>query len=245
MPAYTPSFEDLEYFVGPPAYFPIDDAIQSLRAQHYGNEFVGRGRTLGAVTQFLERTTVEGWDDPNESDLRGRFAKPLVISGFDNVSGALEGYVYGANNASSKRGQPLGALERWGKLHVPIEQLLDGRYLLIREAIGPDEVTIAGMTVVLASRYRKDQPMAVWPYNEEPTLIKRLNEWDVPQMYVEEPDGSKMPEYTLEHVFGDHRPTVEQYHFVERHLENLIDRLLEIDRVPEAVEHIESNLTTV
>lgn len=165
--------------------------IQDLRQLHYERVFVPHGRTVEQVSNFVGRLTVESWADPNcgvgataRADQERRF--PRVTVAVDDTSGQIEGFVYTAQNASSKA----GAILR--KLHVPeglvhgVSQLeIDKKFGEMRQYVWSSEFVHKGErdglpTMLefhaLAKRNHKLRP--TWfPWREEDELREHLVAW--------------------------------------------------------------------
>ncbi len=158
------------------------DEIQELRRAYYARVF--DQRTDGELDYFLGQTTIESWDDPNNSALRGRYARARVVAAYDRRDG-LVAYGYSADNASSTRPSVFGEAEKFAKLHVPISRFQEKRYQWIREMVHDDKerpYLHAAIGAALISASLPTQPVTQYLYEEETDQRQVLQEWGfIPQ----------------------------------------------------------------
>ncbi|HTE58086.1 MAG TPA: hypothetical protein VK694_05055 [Verrucomicrobiae bacterium] len=155
------------------------DEVVQLRHDYYSRTL--RGRPTGHVEMFVSHTTQDSWDNPNTSDLRGSYARAMVVAAFDKHDD-LVGFSYTADNASSDRPQPQNSAERLAKLYLP--RYIEGRYHWQRELVdngdGRPGLREALAALSIKGRLKNKQhlqPMSVWIMGEEYDLQEEASAW--------------------------------------------------------------------
>ncbi len=152
--------------------------VNNLRRTYYGEVFnqVGIGWDVD-MDQFLNKTGGESWIDPNKASGESYRANPKVTVALAND--ALLGYMYTADDVSSRLSGLPGRVEKWAKLNMSTESLLAKRWFWIRELVAPyDERGIpqglgAVATVGVGGRIDEVRPASCYPWQGEDEL------WDL------------------------------------------------------------------
>lgn len=152
------------------------DEIVELRHDYYGRALMGR-RSPREITHFVEGTTRASWDNPNDSDLRGSYARARVGAAFDKRDN-LVGFTYTADNSSSTRGEFTNLAERLAKLYIP--RYIHGRYHWQRELVdnGEGRPGLREALAAISIRPKRPQPMSIWILREESDLLEEAQAWN-------------------------------------------------------------------
>lgn len=178
--------------------------LHNIRKGHYYRTLGGKNRRdPEQIDTFLDRTTAASFQDPNRSKtLRGRFSRPRIVMAVDDRD-RVAGYIYGANNTSSKRSGVAGVAEELVKMHMP--GLLDKRYVWIREITTQDERIAGVLTALLLDDYKPKQQVSVYPYQEEVVLGAMLQQWGFAQVPGENPEPLPVFGETAKKAMQEHR----------------------------------------
>jgi hypothetical protein len=160
---------DLSFELWQPEFLADErwDEIVALREDYYDRML--EGRSPAEARAFVAGTTRDSWNNPNDSALRGSYARALVAAAFDSHN-RLVGFTYTADNASSNRHQPANFLERMAKLYN--QRYLAGRYHWQRELVdnGDDRPGLREALQSCNMKGKTNQPMSIWIVNEEEDL---------------------------------------------------------------------------
>ncbi|RTK93760.1 hypothetical protein EKI60_05450 [Candidatus Saccharibacteria bacterium] len=133
--------------------------VAALKFKYYGAVLEGVPET--EIGEFVGSTTLESLQNPNRAAGASRFVRGQQGFARANVAMTgrhtsdtpgfhvwrLTGFMQTADNASSRFGGVPGAIEQAAKLYLPVEQLRDRRYFVIRELVTDPSVNVLGTLV--------------------------------------------------------------------------------------------------
>lgn len=185
------------------------NGIGELRREYYQGIFEEAG--LGVdMDEFMSQSSLASWINPNAGPRRSRRANPNVTIATGDRDEIL-GYVYTADDASSRLPAPLSSVEEWAKLHMSGERFLRSRWFWIRELVAPyDERDIpeglgAVATVGVGGRVDELRPVSCYPWETEYDLRYLLHEWGVRGGVFEEPERVEPVPGSGVHITQFHR----------------------------------------
>jgi hypothetical protein len=174
------------------------EKIQQLRTDYY--EHILLGQPHERVRRFLGEMTLVKWQNPNRavgSSLTSSgqaFARPQPALKTNRDGEALTSVSLYADNASSDRSFPVGAVERAIKLHGPIALVGQKRYRVIRELVAdtPDD---AARLIDVACDETPQQPKSAYVLSAETDVISVLRAAGFTQMMISIPNRLDTPSF--------------------------------------------------
>lgn len=162
--------------------------IQALRRRFYQREFATRPDEQ--VDHYVGRLTVAKWSDPNtavgNTAITGqRRNNPQVVAAFDTETDRLAGFMYAAENVSSKYERRLsgrvpnvvasavGTLERAQKLRQDRYYVWSSEY--VHDNDHPGLIPVLGALMV--EGFDTSRPGTWYPWDEQTALKETLTSW--------------------------------------------------------------------
>jgi hypothetical protein len=229
----------LRFWQGPPSALASRFMeVQELRSEFYEAQFLWNGRSKEEIRHYVGRLTSKDWIDPNAAVGRAargaqRRFNSKVTAAFDERTNRLDGFMYAAENVSSRIEAGLN------KLHVPAEiavrfgdkerskkleagsQYVWGSEYVTRESRAGLSTVLCALTL---EAYDQSLRGSWYPWGEEILLKQSLNLWDY------EPDGGDPQLIEGEKGFGPgSRPTHQERWVLLPNIKKVADR---VNRIP-------------